>query len=908
MFTPRLATKLYLPQPRPQAVNRPRLIEQLNAGMHCKLSLISAPAGFGKTTLLSAWVAGSEWRAAWLSLDEGDRDVARFLAYLAAALQTIAPQMGAGMLALLDSPQPPPAEALLTALLNEIATFPHEFVLLLDDYHVVDAPAADHALTFLLDHLPPQMHLVIATREDPQIPLARLRARGQLAELRAADLRFTPDEAAAFLNQAMGLHLSAEEVALLEARTEGWIAGLQLAAISMQGQHAAGQQDYASFIAAFTGSHRFVLDYLVEEVLHQQPASIQTFLLRTSILDRLCGPLCDAVVCEPVTPGQETLELLERANLFLVPLDNERRWYRYHHLFAELLRQRLGQSRALANGDQKRSIAEYHQRASQWYEENDLELDAFHHATAAGDVARAAHLIEGKGMPLHFRGAVRPVLNWLASLPKPVLDANPTLWVMYASALSMSGQLTNVEEKLQGAEAALQNLEPDAKTRNLIGHVAAIRAFLASVQHQVETIIAQSQRALEYLHPENLSVRTATIWKLGIAHHLQGERGAARRAYTEAIAASQTSGNMIVNISARVGLGQIQETETELYVAAETYRDVLNLVDNSSQAIAGEAHLGLARIHYQWNELEVAQQHGAQSLILAEQTENVDNPALCRVFLARLRLAQGDVDGASALLAQAEQFVRQQHFTHRMSDVAAVQVLVLLRQGKLAAALDLAQTHDLLLGQARVHLAQGDPSAALAVLERARREATTKAWTDRLLQALVLQAVARTGQGEIEQALHLLGDALALAAPGGYIRLFVDEGVEVAHLMSAAAARDLAPGYTDKLLAAWKVEGKARSEQAQLALSPPSPPPPSPPPPSPAPPSPAPTAPLVEPLSQRELEILHLIAVGRKNQEIADALIISLNTVRYHTKNLYGKLGVHKRTQAVARARELGVM
>ena len=438
---PILTTKLYIPPPQPRVVLRPRLIERLNEGLHRKLTLISAPAGFGKTTLLSEWVASSCSRpAAWLSLDEGDNDPTRFLAYLVAALQTIAPNIGEGVLGALQSPQPPPTESILTALLNEVTTIPDDLVLVLDDYHVIDARAVDDALDFLLEHLPPRMHLVIATREDPNLPLARLRARGQLTELRAADLRFTPSEAAEFLDQVMGLNLSAEEIAALETRTEGWIAGLQLAALSMR-----GREDVPGFIKTFTGSHHFVLDYLVEEVLQQQPESVQTFLLRTSILDRLCGPLCDAVLLDLSASGQETLEYLEHANLFLVPLDNERRWYRYHHLFAELLRQRLHQSAASSTGDERESVAELHIRASVWCEDNGLEVEAFQHAAAADDVERAARLVEGGGMPLHFRGAVAPVLSWLESLPTTELDAMPSLWVMYASAMLFVSQTTRRE-------------------------------------------------------------------------------------------------------------------------------------------------------------------------------------------------------------------------------------------------------------------------------------------------------------------------------------------------------------------------------------------------------------------------------------------------------------------------------
>src|SRR5256714_1929066 len=633
MPTPILATKLYIPPLRPNVVIRPRLIERLNEGLHRKLTLIAAPAGFGKTTLVSEWVEGIERpraRTAWLSLDEGENDPALFLTYLVAALQTIAPGIGEGVSGVLQSPQPPPTTSILTALLNEITTIPDHFVLVLDDYHVIDAKPIDHALTFLLEHLPPQMHLVIATREDQQLPLARLRARGHLTELRSTDLRFTPSEAAGFLNQGMGLNLSAEDIARLSTRTEGWIAGLQLAAISMQ-----GQQDTTSFITSFTGSHHFVLDYLVEEVLQQQPESIQTFLVRTSILDRLCGPLCDAVLLTPSGSGQETLESIEHANLFLVPLDNERRWYRYHQLFADLLRQRLHQRSASSPGDEEGDVTELHSRASVWYEDHGLSIEAFHHAAAAHDIERAERLIEGEGMPLQFRGAGAPVLNWLESLPRTALDARPSLWVTYASTLLFGGQHTAVEQKLQAAEVALQGSEPDDRITDLVGRIASMRATLAVIQHDVETIITQSRRALEYLHPDNLPVRTATTWTLGYAYQLQGDRAAASQAYTEVIAIGKSFGDSIYTISATINLGQLQEADNQLSLATRTYRLVLQLARDPPQPIACEAYLGLARLYYQWNDLDTAQQHGQQCLQLTRQMESVDTFASYEVFLAR---------------------------------------------------------------------------------------------------------------------------------------------------------------------------------------------------------------------------------------------------------------------------------
>src|SRR6266700_5114176 len=403
MPTSILATKLYLPRLRPNVVSRPRLLERLNEGLHRKLTLISAPAGFGKTTLVSEWIEGIGRPTAWLSLDEGENDPTRFLAYLVAALQTIAATIGKGVLGVLQSPQPPPPEAILTALLNEITTLPDNFVLVLDDYHVIDAKPVDIALTYLVEHLPPQMHLVIATREDPQLPLARLRAQGQLIELRAADLRFTPSEAAEFLNQVMGLNLSAQDIAALEDRTEGWIVGLQLAALSMQ-----GHQDVPGFIRAFAGDHRYIVDYLVAEVLQRQPESVRSFLLQTSILDRLHGPLCDAVTGQE--EGNARLEALERGNFFVVPLDDQRHWYRYHHLFAEVLSAHL-------MAEQPDQISTLHRRASEWYEQHGSAADAIRHALAAFDFERAAHLIEPAVPAMRRIRQEATVLGWLKVLP-----------------------------------------------------------------------------------------------------------------------------------------------------------------------------------------------------------------------------------------------------------------------------------------------------------------------------------------------------------------------------------------------------------------------------------------------------------------------------------------------------------
>ena len=871
-----LATKLYLPAPPPNLVPRPRLVERLNAGLHRKLTLVSAAAGAGKTTLLSEWLAGRPRPAAWLSLDERDSDPARFLTYLVAALQSVDPALGQGVLAALSSPQPPPAEALLTALLNDLAAAQGRLILVLDDYHLVDDPAVDDALAFMVERLPPQLHLVIATREDPALPLPRLRARGQLAELRITDLRFTPAEAAGFLNQAMGLELSAAQVAALETRTEGWIAGLQLAALALQSLPS--RIDAAGFIDSFTGSHHFILDYLMEEVLGRQPPEIQAFLLRTAILDRLCGPLCDAMLEADAGSGQAALETIECSNLFIIPLDDQRRWYRYHHLFADLLRQRLQHS---ASGGDGASLAACHLRASAWFEANGLDLEAFQHAVAAGDIDRAARLVEGQGMPLIFRGAAVPVVHWLETLSQAALDARPALWVIYASALLFVNQVAGVEAKLQAAEAVLPPEPADPYTRDLLGHIASIRATVAVIWHDAAAILAQSQRALAYLHPANLPVRTATTWTLGYAYYLQGDRAAARQAYTEAQAISEKIGHFIILLMSTQGLAQVQEDDLQLPLAAETYTRAVQLAGDPPTPVACNAHLGLARIHYAWNDLQAARQHAGQAALLAQQIPNTDRYVACQVFLARLGLASGDLPGAAAILARAEAAARQQDFSLQLPEIAAARSLLLLRQGQPEAAAQLASEYALPLSQAQARLESGDAGAALAVLEPFCQALAARGWHDQRLQGLLLLALARRAVGQTTTALHTLAEALALAEPGGVLRPFIEAGEPLARLLAAAPPGTL-PGIAVRLQAVMNTHPAAEAAPA--------------------------AQPLIEPLTPRELEILRLVAGGLSNRQIGEQLFLALDTVKGHNQRIFDKLGVQRRTEAVARARQLGLV
>ncbi|MBK7201012.1 LuxR C-terminal-related transcriptional regulator [Candidatus Amarolinea dominans] len=910
MSTPILATKLYIPLPRPKLVLRPRLIERLNEGLSsgCKLTLISAPAGFGKTTLVSEWVNNLRFtsddfrldaanggeivnrkskianRVAWLSLDAGDNDPARFLTYLVAALQTIAGNIGAGVLAALESPQPPPTESILTALLNEITTIPDNFILVLDDYHLVEAIPVDQALATLLDHLPPQMHLVIATREDPHLPLARLRARGHSTELRAADLRFTPAEAADFLNQVMGLHLSAEDIAALETRTEGWIAGLQLAALSMR-----GYQDAASFIKSFTGSHHFVLDYLIEEVLQQQSESIQTFLLRTSILDRLCGPLCDAVLCSPSASGQETLEYLERANLFIVPLDNERWWYRYHHLFGELLRQRLGKPK---------EFAEFHLHASQWHEENGDLGAAFYHAIAAGDFVRAAGLAEAawQGMNESFQSAAW--LGWVKKLPDKLIRTMPVLCTQIAQAFTDTGELEASELRLQDAERCLDGSEftNEAQLKPLPAMIALTRAYNAQVQGDPAATVKYAELALQIIPEDDFDRRARATTILEVIHWASGNLESVIRGIGDSMERLTQLGNHVFVVASAfavadllVGLGRLSEAE-------RTYQDALQLAAQhgpEAEHITAHHHLGLSMIYRQRGDDTLAAHHLKRAAELGLQTTLVDWLYRWHVAQAQLKEAAGDLETALALLDEAKR-VYIQTLIPDLRPIAALKARIYLKQGRpdkarawaaergLSLADEVSYLHEFEhLTLARLEIANPLVNALLARLLQA---AEAQKRRDSALDILLVQALAHEAQGNRPQALAALERALALAEPEGYVRIFVDEGEAMRLLIEKQSRNRDHPlsDYVDKLLAAF-TQPVAAPKSAIIHQK----------------------SDMIEPLSERELEVLKLLRTELSGPEIAGQLIVSLNTFRTHTKNIFDKLGVNNRRAAVRRAEEL---
>jgi ATP/maltotriose-dependent transcriptional regulator MalT len=954
MVLPVLVTKLYIPPPPPKVVLRPRLLERLNealsSGHTPGVTLISAPAGFGKTTLVSEWIAtfsrsplpmgeGRGVRAAWLSLEEADSDPTRFLSYLVAALQTVAPTLGAGALEMLQAAQsqPLPTETILTALLNEIIALPQPLILVLDDYHVIDSRAVDEALNFLVEHLTPHLHLVITTREDPALPLPRLRARRQLIELRAADLRFTPAEAAEFLNQVMGLRLSAEEVAALEDRTEGWIAGLQLAALSMQ-----GRRDVAGFIQAFAGDNRYIVDYLIEEVLGRQPEAIRSFLLQTSILDRLNGPLCNAVTEQE--EGSARLEALQRGNFFLIPLDDKRHWYRYHHLFADVLQMHL-------MTEQPELIPVLHRRASAWYEQNGSPADAIRHALAGEDFERAAGLVELEAPVMHRNRQEDTVFSWMKALPEEIFRDRPVLSILYVGAIMSNGGIEGVEARLRDAERWLDIIAEKGERpndvvvvneevfRRLPGMIAMYQAGLALAGGDVPETVRYAGRVLDIVPEEDHLGRGAAAALLGLALWTQGDLETAHKSFAEGMAQLQMAGNISDAVGGVLALADIRITQGHLSDARRTYEKALQLArENGTPAIRGTAdmYVGLGDLEREHNDLGSAMRLLLRSQEQGEHTGFPQHPYRWRVAMARIREAQGDLDDALALLDEAEPLYVSDFFPD-VRPIAALKARVWVAQGKLDKALGWAREQGLSaeddltylrefehITLARILLAgyKSDGSEnllrdAIELLERLLKAAEEGGRTGSMIEILTLLALARQMQEDLPTALASLERALTLAEPEGYVRIFLDEGEPmrslIEELRSHRSAKHLVT-YANRLLDAF-------ADTSAL-------------PPSSMPPienqksetlAPGASAGvddrhsiidnqkskienLIEPLTERELEVLRLFKTELSGPEIARGLVIGLSTVRTHTKSIYSKLGVNSRRAAVRRAEELGLI
>jgi LuxR family maltose regulon positive regulatory protein len=906
MEAPLLQAKLYVPPARPEWVSRPRLVERLNAGLDRKLTLISAPAGFGKTTLLSEWAAGCGQPVAWLSLDGGDNDPARFWAYFVAALQAIPGlrEVGVGGTAwtMLRSPQPPSIEAVLTALINETAAIPAAFILVLDDYHQIQARPIHDALTFLLDHMPPPMHLALATRVDPPLPIARLRGRGQLIELRQTDLRFTSDEAAAFLNQVMDLDLSAEQVAALERRTEGWITGLQLAALSMR-----GHDDVSGFVQAFAGSHRYVLDFLAEEVLHRQPQDVQTFLLRTSILERLTAPLCDAVTGQE--DSLETLETLEQANLFIVPLDDERRWYRYHHLFAQVLRAFLQRAAGVEG------VASLHLQAAQWYEAHGEVNQAFKHALAAQDFERAARLIEENWLRVGHAGQMNTILRWLASLPEAIVRARPLLSLAYAWALWLTGQMEAVEPHLDAAAAGWDR--PEAAGEAGPGSApwraggVALRLQLARDRGQLQEAVHLARQTLALADPDDALLHGYGHLGLASAHRDLGNYEQSRSACVRGMALMRAAGNLSSANLTAFYLYRLLQLQGRLRQAAQVVQEAMQFAHARGEAESpayGILHVALAGLLCERGKLREAEDHLLRGLEMSRLGGHHDYLRNGAIVLARLRLAQRDPAGALEAIQEAEQLAPRGEMPLPRAELAAYKARVWIAQGNLAAAARWAEDAARRPGQdrgytrqiealtrARVLVARGDLDQALDQLASCRqraRESGARGWD---IEIGVLTALVQDALGHRAEALAELGRALARAEPEGYVQLFADEGAPMAALLTAFLGAQsigrpsdsvaVSRRYVRRLLHAL---GAAAAEQAPGTEPRPSP--------------------LIEPLTPRETEVLRLMAAGLSNRQIAEELIVAIGTVKAHLHHIYGKLGVRSRTEAAARARELHLL
>ena len=899
MSEPLILTKLYIPPHRSNLVQRPHLIERLNEGLTLghKLTLLTASPGFGKTSLLSEWLANCGRPAAWLSLDKGDNDLIRFLVYLVTAIQTVTEKFGEGVLSSLQSPQTPSTESVLTALLNNLAAIPNHLILVLDDYHVIEtnpgdaSMSVDEALTFLLEHLPPQVHLVIATREDPPLPLARYRAQGKLTELRAADLRFTPRETAEFLNRVMSLNLSAEDVAALENRTEGWIAGMQLAAISIK-----GHPDAAGFIQSFTGSHHFVLDYLVEEVLQRQPEHIRSFLLKTAILDRFCAPLCNAVTERD--DGKEMLDSLDRSNLFLIPLDNERRWYRYHHLFADVLFSHLMEA-------QPDRVAALHQRASAWHESYGLRSDAIRHALSAKDFERSSELIELAWSAMDINYESSTWLNWVKALPDKLIRARPVLSMGYAWALLDAGEMEASEIRLRDAERWVDSASENAVVADkeqflsLPASIATARAYRSLALGDIPATVNYSKQALE-VAPEDDRVRYIQATSLlGLAQYANGDLEAAELSLSDFHTNLQKTSDIQTMVGITFLLADIMVALGRLHEAKNSYKQTLDLAIRQGETLppgTADLYRGLSELYVEWNDLETAERHLLISQKIGDQAPVTDWAHRLCVSQALLKEARGDLDGALALLDEAERvYIRSP--LPEVRPVAALKAQVWLKQGKLAKALSWMREQGLTVNDdifymrefeyitlARVLIAAGKNDQedgtledAARLLERLLEAAEIGARAGSLIQILVLQAIAFQFQNKLPYALAALERALILAEPEGYIRIFVDEGEAIRPLIKKLSRTGDHPlaGYMIKLLAAFT--------QPTTTV----------------------TSEMIEPLSERELEVLKLLRSELSGPEIAQQLIVSINTLRTHTKNIYNKLGVNNRRSAIRRAEEL---
>lgn len=906
-----LATKFFIPPTRLKFVSRSRLIDELESGLHRKLTLVSAPAGYGKTTLLSEFAShlGSTKnkkdkdpiKVAWLSLDQNDTDQVRFLTYLLTALQQA--KIGnepfyQGLLSMLQAPQPPSLEDLITLLINQLAKLNFKFVLILDDYHLITSDTIDKTLSYLLEHLPNQLHLVISSRVDPQLPLARMRAGNQLNELRATDLRFSSPEALAFLNHTMELELTQEDFAAIETRTEGWIAGLQLAAISLQ-----GSQDRSMLIKSFTGSHRLVLDYLIEEVLDQQADYLQNFLIQTSILNRLSGDLCSALTGQE--NSQQILKNLDRSNLFIVPLDPERRWFRYHHLFGDLLRQRL-------KSTQPETLVTLHKRACEWFSQAGLPDEAIYHALQSNDLDQAVSMIEEQADLTWEQGQHPRLWQWLKKLPENVLEERPDLCIYQAWKQFTVGEQESAEQTLKLAESAL---EPGSahnehvqfsglSKQRILGRAAVVRAYMAFHRGDIAGTNAFSRQALEILDRSDRSWRSTALVALGDAYNISGDLTSAYNVRLEAFQVSKITGNnygillagMKLALTLR-WLGQLQQLQIlceELAILAD---------ENGLSEImeAGLLSAAWGEILAEINELEEALVKVEKGVNLAKRGREIGITGWAYLAIIRVLFSCGDQSGMEEMIEELRNFILEfpapQWVTYRLD---SWRVKLWLLQDRIESAVEWANQLGLeidakltyqnqrdYIGYSRILIAQGQFDQAAKLLPRLLEAAKNSGNRSREIEIMILQALLSQARGEHQQALDSLSQAFSIAEPVGYFRTFVDEGPPMAKLLRLAYQHEVHPEYTLRLIKAFDSDTHQTQHLGHAYAEQDFPP---------------------EKLTNREVEVIRLIAAGYTNKEIAVELVLSMNTVKVHTRNIFSKLEVTNRIQATSKALALGII
>jgi LuxR family maltose regulon positive regulatory protein len=894
LSTPLLNTKLYIPPVRSDLVARPRLVERLESNIGRKLTLVSAPAGFGKTTLLSEWIHHQKRSAAWISLDKGDNDLARFFAYFISAFRIIEDALSEEAMALIESPQLPSIEVILTPLINSITESASHFTLVLDDYHVITNIQVHEAIRFTLDSIPPNMHLVLSSRADPPWPLSRMRARGEMAEIRANDLRFTPEEIAKFINDIMGFDLSPEDLKLLESRTEGWIAGLQMAALSMQ-----GRKDLSSFIKALSGSHRFIMDYLVEEVIDKQSREIQEFLLKTSILGRMNGPLCDFVTGG--SDSQETLSYLEQANLFLIPLDEERCWYRYHHLFSGLLRSYQEQYRP-------GRAPELYLKASKWYEDQGLIADAVEHALVAADLDRVISLVEGNAISMMDHGQLGTLRGWLDALPNELVLSRPWLCLARAWIYVYSGQLHMVEPLLLDAERGLASVQDKKEMSHIKGHMAVIRAYHAELRGDFEEAIDFAHTAQHSLPKQDLRARCFTLVKLSASLRLTGKLEPAAQAFEEAILVSQELGDSHIAIHVRCDLAGLYFMQGRLREVDRICHEALDLARQHFvrsgwwMPITGYVYARMCQLAYERNDLEGARQAAEKGIELSRPSGLPEYLADNYVFQAITLQALGDGEGALATVQEAKTLAKKISPWYK-EVVEPYEAQIRLAQGDLELARKLVDEEDfirkneygfefltnkLVQAQIQVKRCEDCPNElddVHGLLGELLEIAESRGANAFVLKILALQSLAEWMMGKREEAIHFLRRAIILAEPEGYIRPFVNLGSQMGDVLKYAVSKEVYSSYSMELLEALAAEpsiGERQTTTAKVLLT--------------------------EPLSERELQVLRLLNTDLSTPEIAKELVVAVSTVRSHVKSIYSKLDVHGRMEAVDRAKEMGLI